>query len=272
MKITLYFLVFFIFSSPAANAILAQSNFSAFTGGTMIALGGSSVALQGVSALMGNTAGLAEQAHFTGALSVENRFQTEGLTRVAMAGSTKLGRGILGVTWMRTGFSLYVEQKMGVFYTRTLTNRVAASLHFIYLMQGAEGEDSWSAISGEVGCRAKLNNKVSLGMHVFHPAGFLFAESSGVESRVRVGCQYSPAEGVLLMADLDKPSWRPWSLRTGLAYSPHRHCEIYLGVNPVLGVFSFGVALSKKRGLFIASGVGMHQNLGTSSAVTVGYE
>jgi hypothetical protein len=144
---------------------------------------------------------------------------------------------------------------------------MALSVKAIFLMHNAEGHAPWTALTGALGWQALINRNLRLGVHIFHPAGILHADTQ-TESRLRVGVQYRVSDLVHLHAEIDKPAWRPWAIRAGLSYACCKNCELTAGTAPTLGIFSVGFTGKHLKNLTYTISATRHQNLGIIYSVT----
>lgn len=263
-KIFISLLNCIIFISPTAHA---QFSFSSFSGAESSGMAGVGAAITGEGALFSNPAGLAELQHPVVALSVDNKFHLPNLYHWQLAAALPTSPMTMAAGWSRHGINQSPEQKMWACLVKKISIGTSLAAKVSYLSQTTEGYQSWSTWTAELGVQRAVSSTIRVGIYVFHPFG-LIRPNPGLETRIKVGFQYTISDKLSLSGDLDKPAWRSWAFRTGLSYCPVPWFRIRAGLAPNLGISGASVSWIWKKNSSISLAVVVHQNLGMSSGVT----
>jgi hypothetical protein len=261
------FITLIFCGSFVSSYVHAQFSFSAFSGSEASGMAGCGAATTGDGALFSNPAGLPELRKAVVALNVENKFLLPSLNHCQIAAALPTSLMVIAAGWSRHGINQGPEQKIWACFGKKTSSRTSLALRISYLSQMAEGYQTWSSWTTELGFQSVVSSSVRVGIYIFHPFGLIQAQS-GLESRMKAGFQYRLSDKLSLSADIDKPAWRSWVVRTGLSYSPVPMVTIRAGLAPNLGITSGSISYLWKKNTNISFVVVVHQNLGMSSGVT----
>lgn len=268
MRIWLILFVFILH----AHVIRAQSGFTTLGGANFIGLSRAGINLGGIKSIYLNQAGLTDINNLGADISIERRFNLEELTNVSIAAAKKFNFGTFGVIVSNFGFTSYSEQKFGLAYARKLHQNLSIGGQFDILRYNIEKVGSKNLFTFEAGMQLKLNNEISIATHVFSPGAAQVTDGTELGTRFRLGVMYKPSAKVFLIADMDKLIYRQPEFKIGLGYQIIKEAQINLGINPTLGIYSFGVHLSFKEAYRISSAIALNNALGNTPALTLQYQ
>jgi hypothetical protein len=215
-------------------------------GGRAAAMGGSSVASQGLWAMQNNPAGMANLDKISLGLYYENRwFLPETAYKCgAFALPTKFGT--LGLSFNQFGSSKYNENKFGLAYAKDFGRYLQIGLQLDYLLLKI-GNDygTYNAVTFELGIQSHVTDKLTLGTYIFNPVNFSFEQTLNHEKLpivFRFGMAYQFTKDFVGQCEIEKNTeLEGVSLRGGLEYEAVRNLYIRTGVQTNPGILSFGL-------------------------------
>ena len=216
-------------------------------GGRAAAMGGSSVASQGLWALQNNPAGIANLEKICLGLYYENRWMGIPETAYkcgAFALPTKFGT--LGLGFNQFGSSKYNENKFGLAYAKDFGRYLQIGLQLDYLLLKV-GNDygSFSAVTFELCLQSQVTDKLTLGTYIFNPVNFSFEQTLHHEKIpivMRFGLAYQFTKDFVGQCEVEKNTEHDGvSLRGSLEYEAVRNLYIRAGVQSNPGILSFGI-------------------------------
>lgn len=237
-------------------------------GGRAAAMGGSSVASQGLWAMQNNPAGMANLDKISFGLYYENRwFLPETAYKCgAFALPTKFGT--LGVSFNQFGSWKYNENKIGLAYAKDFGRYLQIGLQLDYLLLKIGNEyGKFSAFTFELGIQSHVTDKLTLGTYIFNPVNFRFEQTLNHEKLpivFRFGMAYQFTKDFVGQCEIEKDTGREGvSLRGGLEYEAIRNLFIRAGVQTNPGILSFGIGYGI-RFAQINVAAQLHNELGAS--------
>ena len=222
-------------------------------GGRAAAMGGSSVASQGLWALQNNPAGMANLEKISLGLYYENRW---------MLPETAYKCGAFALS------SKYNENKFGLAYAKDFGRYLQIGLQLDYLLLKI-GNDygSFSAVTFELGIQSHVTDKLTLGTYIFNPVNFSFEQTLNHEKLpivFRFGMAYQFTKDFVGQCEIEKNTdLEGVSLRAGLEYEAVKNLYIRAGVQTNPGILSFGVGYGI-RFAQINVAAQLHNELGAS--------
>ena len=263
MKKTLLLILLFLSTST-----LFAYDFLHPIGGRAAAMGGSSVAAQGLWAMQNNPAGMANLDRISFGLYYENRWlQPETAYKCGAFGlPTKFG--CLGLSFNQFGSWKYNENKIGLAYAKDFGRYLQIGLQLDYLLLKI-GNDygTFHAVTFELGLQSQVTDKLTLGAYVFNPVSFSFKQTLNHEKIpivMRFGMAYKFTKDFIGQCEVEKNTEREGiSLRGGVEYEAFKSFFIRAGVQTNPGILSFGVgyAISFAQ---INVAAQLHNDLGSS--------
>jgi hypothetical protein len=215
-------------------------------GGRAAAMGGSSVASQGLWALQNNPAGMANLDKISLGLYYENRWMLPETAYKCGAFALPTKFGTLGLSFNQFGSSKYNENKFGFAYAKDFGRYLQIGLQLDYLLLKI-GNDygTFSAVTFELGIQSRVTDKLTLGTYVFNPASLSFEQTLNHEKLpivFRFGMAYQFTKDFIGQCEIEKNSEREGvSLRAGLEYEAIKNLYIRAGVQTNPGILSFGL-------------------------------
>jgi long-subunit fatty acid transport protein len=263
----LLFFLFIAFGSYAQNGLPQNA------GARGAAMGNAAICFDDVNAAYANQAGLAFVKDVSFSAYGERRFMAEGLNSYLFAAALPFDKiGTFGLAINYFGFSDYNEQKIGLNYARKLAKNFSLGVQLDYLGTRIPNYGVAHAVTVELGILAKLNEKVSLGAHVYNPVNAKIGPDDRLPTLFSLGLSYEPSKKVFLSAQLDKDIYNhPFIGRFGLEYRPLDAFYIRAGVSAAaLAQASFGIGVNLQQ-FKIDFSSSYHQVLGFTPAFSLIY-
>ena len=231
--------------------ILSTSTLFAFDfihpmGGRAAAMGGSSVASQGLWSLQNNPAGMANLERISLGLYYENRWLLPETAYKCGAFALPTKFGVLGLSFNQFGSSKYNENKIGLAYAKDFGRYLQIGLQLDYLLLKV-GNDygSFSALTFELGIQSHVTDKLTLGTYIFNPVNFSFEQTLNHEKIpivMRFGLAYQFTKDFVGQCEIEKNiECEGVSLRGGLEYEAVNNLYIRTGAQSNPGILSFGL-------------------------------
>lgn len=236
-----------------------------------LALGGSGVALSGLSSLGNNPAGLAELTNWGTSLQAEQRFSLADLKLLSAGAALPTASGNLGLILHRFGSDLYQEQQIGFIYSRQLFPALLLGGQFNWFHLRIPAYGQRSLLSFDLGLIAPVSQQVSFGFHLLNPIRLEVIEGEFLATVLRLGLDYRPAPGLHLLAEVEKDIRQPVRIHTGLEYQIAAPLQLRMGIasEPVTVSFGIGLLIANELAIDVASSY--HPILGVTPAIGVQY-
>ena len=215
-------------------------------GGRAAAMGGSSVASQGLWAMQNNPAGMANLDKISLGLYYENRWMLPETAYKCGAFALPTKHGTLGLSFNQFGSSKYNENKFGLAYAKDFGRYLQIGLQLDYLLLKI-GNDygKFSAVTFELGIQSHVTEKLTLGTYIFNPVNFCFEQTLNHEKLpivFRFGMAYQFTKDFVGQCEIEKNTeLEGVSLRGGLEYEAVKNLYIRAGVQTNPGILSFGL-------------------------------
>jgi hypothetical protein len=215
-------------------------------GGRAAAMGGSSVASQGLWALQNNPAGMANLEKISFGLYYENRWMLSETAYKCGAFALPSRFGTIGLIFNQFGSSKYNENKFGLAYAKDFGRylQVGLQLDYLFLKIGND-YSTFQAFTFELGLQSQVTDRLTLGAYVFNPVSFSFEQTLNHEKLpivMRFGLAYRFTKDFIGQCEIEKDTQREGiSLRGGLEYEAVRNLYIRAGVQTHPGILSFGL-------------------------------
>lgn len=264
-KLLLLFFLFITISTVSAYDIIHP------LGGRAAAMGGSSVASQGLWALQNNPAGMANLEKISFGLYYENRWMLPETAYKSGAFALPTKFGCLGLSFTQFGSSKYNENKIGLAYAKDFGRYLQIGLQLDYLLLKI-GNDygTFNAVTFELGLQSHVTDKLTLGTYIFNPINFSFKQTLNHEKIpivFRFGLAYQFTKDFLGQCEIEKNTEREGvSLRGGLEYEAFKRFYIRAGVQTNPSILSFGLGYSISFARIDMAGQ-LHNELGASVQV-----
>ena len=237
-------------------------------GGRAAAMGGSSVASQGLWAMQNNPAGMANLEKISLGLYYENRWMLPETAYKCGAFALPTKFGCLGLSFNQFGSWKYNENKFGLAYAKDFGRYLQIGLQLDYLMLKI-GNDygTFNAFTFELGLQSQVTDKLTLGTYIFNPVSFSFEQTLNHEKLpivMRFGLAYKFTKDFIGQCEIEKNTEKEGvSLRGGLEYEAFKQFYIRAGVQTNPGILSFGLGYTI-RFAQINVAAQLHNELGAS--------
>ena len=237
-------------------------------GGRAAAMGGSSVASQGLWAMQNNPAGMANLERISLGLYYENRWMLPETAYKCGAFALPTKFGCLGLSFNQFGSWKYNENKFGLAYAKDFGRYLQIGLQLDYLMLKI-GNDygTFNAFTFELGLQSQVTDKLTLGTYIFNPVNFSFEQTLNHEKLpivMRFGLAYKFTKDFIGQCEIEKNTEKEGaSLRGGLEYEAFKQFYIRAGVQTNPGILSFGLGYTI-RFAQINVAAQLHNELGAS--------
>ena len=237
-------------------------------GGRAAAMGGISVASQGLWAIQNNPAGMAYLDKFSVGLYYENRWMLPETAYKCGALALPVRYGCLGVSFNQFGSSKYSENKFGLAYAKDFGPYLQMGLQLDYLMlQIGNDYGRQSAVTFELGIQSQVTERLRLGTYIFNPVSFRLEQSLNQEKLpivFRFGMAYQFTKDFVGQCEIEKNTDHEGvSLRGGLEYEAFRNFFLRAGVQSNPGLLTFGLGYSLSFARIDVAGQ-LHETLGPS--------
>ena len=252
--------------------VTAQNGISMTTGARGAAMANTSVTFQDVFALTKNQAGIAFLQQPTVGILAEQRFLNNDIRHVGLIAALPSTVGSFGFLLQHFGFDTYNEQKIGIAYSRKLSDKFALGAQFDYLNTRIAEYGSRGILTFEVGIQAEIIDDLWLGATVFNPVRTQVQDSIGVfnTTTFNFGAAYLFSKKITIAAEVEKDFQAPATVSIGLDYHLVEPISLRLGISSLTASSSFGVGihLQKVQLDFAAT---YHQILGFTPTFSMQY-
>ena len=243
------------------------------TGARFAGMGYAGLTLTDLWSVRLNPAGLAGLEVPTAGIFYQSHYLSNELAQQGLAVAIPLGKGTVGISGDRFGYSLYNETNVSAAYAMRFGDGLRAAVQFDYLaVQLGENYGSSSAFTAEVGVQAKLSDALWIGAHVYNPTqakiGGPYDEQ--VPTLLRVGLGYTFSPKLVMTLDAEKDIDRAERFRFGAEYHPNQVLYLRTGIRTgdVQGHFGAGFRLKQ---LDIDLAVAVRSQLGASPIISLNY-
>lgn len=264
MKKLYPFILTLIFLGPFQYAF--SFNGQAPIGARSAAMGRASVSETDFWSIQNNPAGMAIQSQIGAGIFYENRYLMKELSMKSGALVFPASFGVLGLSFNQFGYNLYNENKIGLAYARSFGKALRIGLQLDYLTTHfAEGYESSSNVTFELGVQSQISEKVIAGAYIFNPikARLSAYEDERVPVILRFGLTYLFTTSFSAIAEVEKNLDLDPSVRLGMEYLVAKQFYVRAGLNTNPGILTFGAGFDIGPARIDVS-AGMHQVLGTS--------
>lgn len=245
------------------------------------AIGAKALSMGGVSLLpadfwsvFNNQAGLASQNNWGLGFAYDSYLGLDKkLSMKSGALTIPTNSGTFGLTLNYFGYSAYHEQKIGLAYGKSLSEKIAVGLQIDYLSLTI-GDDYGhaEAITFEIGILVKLSNSLQIASHIFNPFMVKIGEINPeiTPAIFKFASSYKIDKDVLLIAEYEQGINAHGILKVGMEYNLAEQFFVRGGLSTNPNSFSFGAGINI-NGFNIDFGTSYHQILGFSPKAALFY-
>jgi len=237
-------------------------------------LGGSSVMLEDLWAVMNNPAGMAGRSHVSLGTSLEQGYFMKELGNYALAAAVPAGNGCFGLGAAFSGYASWIDQRLIIGYGRKLGQKLMTGINLVYIYQKAGDESpALHQVSYKIGAMVDLSDSFSLGFATFNPFGFYYKSEphATLPGNIRLGMAYRYSREFFLTVEIDKEMEHSPSIMTGCEMTFKELIFIRLGIKALPVQYSFGAGVRYQRFLLDFSSC-YHQYLGFTPLVSIQYD
>lgn len=203
----------------------------------------------------------------------QSHWLSPDLAQQGLAVAVPLGKGTLGISGDRFGYTLYNETRASVAYAMRFGEGLRAAVQMDYLgVRLGENYGSASTIAAEFGVQARLTEALWIGAHVYNPnrAKLGGPYDERVPTLLRAGFGYTFSKKLLMTLEVEKDIDRAERMRMGIEYHPNEVLYLRTGITtgPVQGHFGAGFRLDR---FDIDLGVAVRSQFGTTPILGLNY-
>jgi hypothetical protein len=218
---------------------------------------------------LSNQAALARIKNSQIGVFAENRFGLKELSVYNIAAATVTKLGNIGLQVQRGGGTTFNENKVGLAYGRSLTDKLAVGAQFNYYGYNVPGIQNSNTLFFEFGVLAHPSEKIHVGFQVQNPVGGnLKNTTEKVASLYSMGIGYDASNEFYIGATIMKETAADVTANIGFNYNFYKKFFARAGVLTNQGIVygGAGVAVNKFR---FDVGASFHPQLGVSPAIVI---
>jgi hypothetical protein len=252
----------------------AQVFMRPFDNAAVMAMGGASIALPGLSRGLNNDAqaGLLSAGSPGVWAGSAIPYGLSGWQTAQIQGVVGLSKGSgLGLDIAHSATSAYSEQRFRLAYGRQLGEKIFLGGSADVLRVSAQEYGSVTAATFSLSILAKALPTVWLGAKLQNPLQQKIGDDIPV-SLFRVGAVWKPSELFLFSFETEKDLERPAQIKAGFEYRPHTLLAVRAGMRTGdVARIGFGAGLRLKNGLALDVGSEWHPSLGITPAAMISW-
>lgn len=243
-----------------------------FAGARSIALSNAFISVSDPWSTFHNQAGLTGINNISAGIYYESRFLVDELSFAAGSFTLPTSHGSFSASTYQFGKGAYKEHKLGLAYSKALSNRLSAGIQFDYLSSRLpENSRAFGFVTFEAGFIYNYNRKLFFGGHVFNPVGAGAKTNVGKQTspmQFRVGGHYNFDEQVLIIVETQKSPNRPYLVKTGVEFWPVENLAFRIGVSGKPTNYTSGIGYTFNK-LTTDIGFSYHGNLGITPSISL---
>lgn len=261
-------LLFFIAFSCV---LFGQNGTPSAAGAKGIAMGNTGTSHTGIYSIFSNPAGLSQLDQTAAAVFGEQRFLISELSILNAGFAMPTKSGNFGLQIQQFGLDQYTEQKIGLAYARTLSQKIAIGAKIDLLNTRIPEYGSQMVLTFELGLQSNISEKLSMAAHVYSPLKVSVSEDYDLPSVFNVGMAYKSSDKFWVTAEVEKDIDHPLSVKAGIEYFATDNFSLRVGGATGPTLFSFGLGYQKKN-ISIDVASLYHQDLGMMPALSAVFE
>lgn len=262
--------LFFMFFNLLAYS---QVNFDV-AGARSAAMGNAGLTLHDSWAVFSNPAAINADEHQNIGLYYENKFLMNETSFGALAFTTPLLGGNVGVGITHFGFELFQQNKFALGYSQQLFKNFYMGVMLDYFsIRQSEYYGNFNAMTFEIGFLAKPTEELSIATYIFNPLNLSYFEDSNAKIPVtlKLGFSYLFSKKLLLAIETGKSINGDIPIfKSGLEYKINKNFAFRGGVSMKPVEYTFGIGYCN-YGFNFDLAFGYHQVLGITPKISVRY-
>jgi hypothetical protein len=222
-----------------------------------------------------NQAGLAHSNKISTGFYYESRFLIEELSFTAGTLNLPVRSGTFGLSFCQFGKGSFKENKIGLAYAKTLSEKLSAGVQLDYLSQRfPENQRSKGFATFEAGVIYAASPNLFLGIHLFNPISAGIETPEGKQNMpaiYRIGGHYQFKDMVLLSFETQNETGTPILIKTGIEFSPVENLFLRFGLSGKPLKYTTGIGYKVGK---ISTDIAFsyHGNLGITPSVSLQIE
>ena len=237
-------------------------------------MGNAGITLSDNWAVLNNPAAMTGVSQPMLGLFYENRWLLPETGYGALAFSSPLLGGNVGLGITNFGYSLYQSNKFSVGFSQQLFENLSMGILIDYFSVRQGGiYGNLNAINFELGLLSRPNENFAIGAHVFNPLNFSYFEDSDLRMPIafKLGFSYLFSKSLLIAVETAKVinGYMP-ILRTGIEYSINNQFALRTGVTVAPVEYTFGMGYNSGSVIFDLA-FAYHEILGSTPKLSISY-
>ncbi len=266
--LSLFILLFF------TCVVFAQSEYS-FAGARSAGMANAGVTLSDNWAVMNNPAAMSGIERPIAGIFYENRFLLKETGYGALAFTSPMMGGNVGLGITHFGYSLYQSDKFSFGYAQQLFKTISMGVNIDYISVRQSGMyGNLNAINFELGFLAKPSDNFAIGAHVFNPLNLTYFEDSDLRMPIamKLGFSYLFSNSLLVAVETAKAinGYVP-IVKTGIEYTINNQFSMRTGIALAPVEYTFGLGYHAHSIVFDLA-YAYHELLGSTPKISVSYE
>lgn len=219
-----------------------------------------------------NQAGLASIDCFSAGFFYDSKFNIDKLSTIACSIVLPVRRGVFGISVQQFGKGPYHENKYGIAFSRSISEKWNAGIQIDYLsVLFPENPDHKGLATFEGGILFAPNGNLAIGAHIFNPVAEGFTMPEGKQAMpviIRTGCHYIFGKNLLISLEGEKEGRFPLVIKSALEFYPAERVALRFGTSgkPLRYSSGIGYVLDKYSADI---SFGYHENLGITPSLSI---
>lgn len=213
--------------------VLALENQTA--GSRSLSLSNAFVSVADTWSTFHNQAGIAGFESVSAGIFYESRFAIEELKQTAGTFIFPVHSGAFGFSFSQFGKGSFKENKIGLAFAKTLSEKFRAAIQLDYLSQlFPENREAKGFATFEAGIIYSPTKQLFFGAHIFNPFEGGIETPEGrqkMPATFRIGGHYQFDESLLWIVEAQKDTKNPFLLKTGIEFSPVKNFFLRFGIS-----------------------------------------
>ena len=244
-------------------------------GARAVALSNAFVSVSDVWSTFHNQANLSQLETFSAGVFYESRYLVDELSLAAGTINMPAIQGTAGFSFYQLGKGTYKESKLGLAYSKQLSERLSAALqldYFLYRFPENEGAKGFPTF--EAGVSFQTTKELTLAAHIFNPVKNGFDTACGKQKlplifRIGGHCQFMDKS--LVSFEIQKNTNTDAQVKAGLEFYLVKNLALRFGVSGRTVQITAGLGYS--FGKFTTDiAFSCHGNLGFTPSVSINYK
>ena len=203
-------------------------------GGRSSAMAGANLFNADVWSSFNNPASMVNTSNFSTGIFYENSFITPELSTTGFAFIAPVNEARFGINYLRSGYSLYNENKIGISYAMPLAKWLSMGIQIDLLNQNQSSYyGNINTLTFDIGILAEPTENLFFAAHIFNPANIkLNGElNEDLKPVLRFGAGYRFAENLMSSIEAESDGDTYTTFKLGLEYRLLKDIILMAGIN-----------------------------------------